>query len=220
MEAADWDDRYATAEYVWKSDPNRLLVEQVAGLTPGRALDLACGEGRNAVWLAEQGWEVTAVDFSRVALDKGRRLASERRVDVEWICADATTWNADEHDRDLVAVLYLQLPAAQRRLALTNAANAMAEGATLIVIAHDTRNLADGTGGPQDPDVLYDPTDVVADLRAAGIDVEVVRAETVERNVEGADRPALDCLVRVTRVGPSGCADSGDVLATLPTKLT
>jgi SAM-dependent methyltransferase len=199
MEAADWNARYATAEYVWKADPNKLLVDEVSGLTPGRALDVACGEGRNAVWLAEQGWTVTAVDFSEVGLDKGRQLASARGVEVEWICADVTTWKADDHDRDLVVVLYLQLPAALRRLALTNAASAMAESATLIVIAHDIRNLTEGTGGPQSPDVLYGPTDVVADLAAAGVDLDVGRAATVQRPIEGSDRPALDCLVRVTR---------------------
>lgn len=199
MDALQWNARYATADYIWKADPNRFLPEQTVHLPVGRALDLACGEGRNAVWLAEQGWTVTGVDFSDVALDKARRMATERQVDVDWICADATTWEPPADGFDLVVVFYLQLPADERRHAMGVAARALAPGGTLLVVAHDTTNLANGTGGPPDPAVLYRPHDVIADLRATGIDLRVERAETVERPVSGADRPALDCLVRACR---------------------
>jgi SAM-dependent methyltransferase len=197
MDASHWNDRYATTEYIWKADPNAFLVGEVTGLAAGRALDLACGEGRNAVWLAEQGWTVTGVDFSDVGLDKGRRLASDRKVDVDWVVADATSWTPPAEGYDLVVVLYLQLPAEARRRAVAVAGKALAPGGTLLVVAHDLANLADGTGGPQDPAVLYRPDDILADLRAAGIEVTVERADTVARVVDGADRPALDCLVRV-----------------------
>ncbi len=199
MDHHDWDDRYATADYVWKAEPNRFLPEQAAGLRVGRALDLACGEGRNAVWLAEQGWETTGVDFSEVGLDKGRRLAAERQVEVDWVRADATTWQPPADGYDLVVVFYLQLPAKQRRRALAVAVRALAPDATLLVVAHDSANLAGGTGGPQNPSVLYGPGDVLADLEDLDVGLEVERAETVERTVEGAERPALDCLVRVRR---------------------
>ncbi|HVN52094.1 MAG TPA: class I SAM-dependent methyltransferase [Acidimicrobiales bacterium] len=199
MDADDWNERYSTAEYVWKADPNRLLVEQVTGLEPGRALDLACGEGRNAVWLAEQGWRVTGVDFSDVGLDKGRRLAADRGVTVDWVRADATTWSPPTEGFDLVAVFYLQLPPDQRRQAIGVAGRALAPGGTLLVVAHDTANLEGGTGGPQDPAVLYAPPDVVDDLVTAGVEISVEAADTVERPVAGADRPALDCLVRLRR---------------------
>ncbi len=199
MDAKQWNDRYGTAEYIWKADPNLFLVEETADLAPGRAVDLACGEGRNAVWLAEQGWTVTGVDFSDVGLDKGRRLAAERGVDVDWVCADATSWEQPEVGYDLVAVFYLQLPADQRRQAMAVAGRALAPGGTLLVVAHDRANLTDGTGGPPDPAVLYTPADVLADLEAAGIHVTVERANTVTRAVAGAERPALDCLVRARR---------------------
>jgi len=199
MDAQHWNDRYRTADYVWKADPNIFLVDETAGIAAGRAVDLACGEGRNAVWLAERGWTATGVDFSEVGLDKARRLATERGVDVEWVCADATTWEPPDDRYDLVAVFYLQLPADQRRRAMSVAGRALAPGGTLLVVAHDSTNLALGTGGPPDPAVLYSPGDVLADLAAAGIDVTVERAETVERNVDGAERPALDCLVRARR---------------------
>jgi ubiquinone/menaquinone biosynthesis C-methylase UbiE len=88
MERERWDDRYRTDELIWRAEPNRFLVEEVVGLAPGRALDLACGEGRNALWLAERGWQVTAVDFSAVGLAKAQRLASERALDLRWVEAD------------------------------------------------------------------------------------------------------------------------------------
>ncbi|PLW74405.1 class I SAM-dependent methyltransferase, partial [Streptomyces sp. DJ] len=76
MDSREWDERYASRELVWGAEPNRWLVREVEDLAPGRALDLAAGEGRNALWLADRGWRVTAVDFSRTALDRGRRLAA------------------------------------------------------------------------------------------------------------------------------------------------
>ena len=199
MDASTWNERYATAEYVWKVDPNVFLVDQTADLAPGRALDLACGEGRNAVWLAEQGWAVTGVDFAEAGLDKGRRLAAQRGIEVDWICADATSWAGAGPDFDLVAIFYLQLPGDDRRRAVGHAGRALAPGGTLLVVAHDAANLTDGVGGPRDATVLSTPADVLADLEAAGVDVEVVQAETVERPVQGSERPALDCLVRVQR---------------------
>lgn len=199
MKAEDWNQRYDTAELIWHATPNVFLAAEADTLEPGRAVDLACGEGRNAVWLAEHGWTVTGVDFSDVGIDKARRLAAERGVEVEWIVADATTWVAPADGFDLVAVCYLQLPAPERRQALAVAAAATAPGGTLVVIAHDSANLADGVGGPQRPEVLYTPADVLADLDAAGLTYRVVKAETVPRHIDGADRPALDVLVRVQR---------------------
>jgi SAM-dependent methyltransferase len=199
MDANHWNERYATAEYVWKADPNIFLVSETAGLPPGRALDLACGEGRNAVWLAEQGWNATGVDFSDAGLAKGRRLAADRGVEVDWVRADATTWEPPAEGYDLVAVFYLQLPADRRRRAMEVAVRAIAPGGTLLVVAHDAANLTGGVGGPQDAAVLYAPAEVLVDLAAAGVDLTVERAETVERPVAGADRPALDCLVRARR---------------------
>ncbi len=102
MDPRDWDERYRTDELVWRADPNRFLVEEVEHMPPGRALDLACGEGRNALWLAAQGWEVTAVDFSAVGLAKGRRLATERGIRANFVEADVLTWDPPARAFDLV----------------------------------------------------------------------------------------------------------------------
>ena len=92
MDSNVWDERYAGDDLVWSAQPNRFLVVEVETLPPGRALDLACGEGRNAVWLAERGWDVTGVDFSNVGLDKARRLADARDRDLGEFAAGLHSW--------------------------------------------------------------------------------------------------------------------------------
>jgi SAM-dependent methyltransferase len=206
MDARAWDERYAASELVWTAGPNQFVEAECAGLTPGEALDLACGEGRNAIWLARQGWRVRASDFSQVALDKGRALAGD--LPVTWRCEDATTWDpaAEDVTVDLAVLAYLQLPASERAAAVRHAYGALAPGGTLVVVAHDSSNLTDGTGGPQDPAVLYTADDVLADLGDAAYDV--VRAGRVAREVTSDDGhggevalTAWDCLVRVVRRG-------------------
>jgi SAM-dependent methyltransferase len=200
MDAVQWDERYAGNELVWGAAPNRWVEQEVATLTPASVLDLACGEGRNAMWLARQGWQATGVDFSPVAIGKARQLetAQPEAPPIEWLVADATAFARGE-SFDLVLMAYLQLPSEQRRAATVNAMLSLRRGGTLLVVAHDLANLAEGTGGPQVADVLYTPADVVEDARLAGVELAVERAETVARPVEGADRPALDVLVRIRR---------------------
>lgn len=199
MDADDWDARYAASELVWSAGPNQFVSSECADLTPGRALDLAAGEGRNAIWLAGRGWAATATDFSSVALAKGRTLPGGDAV--TWVCADATRWTSPS-DFDLVVMAYLQLPPSARGSAVRAGFASLAEGGTLLVVAHDSTNLAEGTGGPQDPALLYTAQDVLDDL--SGESFEVLRAERVARAVEpghGGEptRTAYDCLVRLRR---------------------
>ncbi len=164
MDSRAWDLRYADSEFVWTVRPNRFLVEEAVGLAPGRALDVACGEGRNAVWLAQRGWQVTGVDFSQAGLEKARALATERHVHPEWIHADLLAYRPEQRAFDLVLIFYLQLPAEPRCHVVRAAADAVAPGGTLLVVAHDRENLDHGHGGPQDPVVLYSAEDLVSDL--------------------------------------------------------
>jgi len=197
MDRHAWDERYAGDELLWRADPNRFLVAEVAGLPPGRALDVACGEGRNALWLAGQGWTVTGVDFSQVALDKARRLADSHGIRVEWVNADVDDWEPPAGRYNLVVVLYLHLPADRRRAVHARAASALAPGGTLLVVGHDLANLDGGYGGPQDPAVLFTAEDVAADL--AGL--TIVRAERVRRalTTDDGEVEAIDALVRAVR---------------------
>ncbi|HET7659122.1 MAG TPA: class I SAM-dependent methyltransferase [Oryzihumus sp.] len=204
MDADTWNTRYAGSELVWSAGPNQWVESELAGLPPGRALDLASGEGRNALWLASRGWAVTAADFAEQGLAKGRAVQARREADgevlsVDWVCADATRTTWPPESFELVVVAYLQLAADLRREATRRAAAALAPGGTLLVVGHDTSNLADGWGGPQEPAVLFTAADVLDDV--AGLGLEVVRADRVERHVETDEGPrvALDALVRLRR---------------------
>lgn len=199
MDRADWDARYAASDLVWGSGPNRFVVEEVEQLAPGRALDVACGEGRNAIWLATLGWQVTAVDWSDVAVERGRRLAADRGVTVTWVVDDVLAWEPPPRAFDLVCFAYLQLPTAELERVLTAASSAVAPGGVLLDVAHDRSNLDGGHGGPQDPAVLATPDEVAAVLAAAGLVVE--RAEVVERVVDTPTqtKTALDHVVRARR---------------------
>jgi SAM-dependent methyltransferase len=192
-----WDERYATEELIWKADLNRFLVEEADRLEPGRALDVACGEGRNAVWLASKGWRVTGVDFSHAGLAKAERLAAERGVEVTWVEADVVEWRPPAASFDLVIVMYLHMVAGQRRQVLATAVSAVAPGGTVLVVGHDISNLQEGTGGPQDPAVLFSPEDIVEDLPG----LQIARAERVKRTVvlDDAQMTAVDALVRAVR---------------------
>lgn len=196
MDASTWDDRYSATDLVWSGEPNMWVVDAVASSPPGRALDVAAGEGRNALWLAAQGWEVMATDFSPVAVDRARRLAGElddeARARLTLAVGDATT-AAPVEEQDLVILCYLHLPGAEWRSALEHAVAATAVGGRVVVVQHALRNLSEGVGGPQDPSILNDPEGVVES--AEGLPVEVERSELRERAVEGHDRPALDTVV-------------------------
>jgi rhodanese-related sulfurtransferase/SAM-dependent methyltransferase len=197
MEAAAWDARYAATELIWSAQPNRFVVQVLEARSPGTAVDLACGEGRNAVWLAQRGWTVTGVDFSAVALTKATQLAQARGVQVDWVLADATRW-IPSAPVDLVVLAYLHLPAAARRTVLRSAATALRPGGTLLVVAHHSANLTEGTGGPQDPAVLYTAEDVVGDV--AGLGLHTIQARRVDRPT--ADGPvAVDMLAELRRPG-------------------
>jgi SAM-dependent methyltransferase len=201
VDAGDWDDRYASVDQVWSTSPNQFVAAELADLTPGRAIDLACGEGRNAIWLAGRGWQVTALDFSQVAVDRGRRVAGDD-LPIEWRVDDALT--AELPSAGLVVLAYLQLPEEQRRTAVRRGFATLEPGGTFFLVAHDSTNLAEGTGGPQDPSVLYTAEDVLADLE--GEHFEVVRATRVARVVSHDDEhggtseaTAWDALVRLVR---------------------
>lgn len=194
MDARAWNERYAGTEPVWSAGPNMFVERELAALAPGTAVELAAGEGRNAIWLASRGWRVTAVDFAEVGLARGR--ARTDAGELEWVCADVTTWAAPE-PVDLVVVTYLQLPAADRAKAAATAWAALRPGGTLLWVGHDSTNIAEGVGGPQDADVLMSAEDLLGDLDDLPASYEIVAAGRVERRTPAG--VALDCLVRVVK---------------------
>ena len=200
LEPHYWDGRYASRELVWTGAANQFLVAETEALTPGRALDLASGEGRNAVWLAQRGWSVRAVDFSKVATDKAVRLAASRGVGerIDFKTADLRSFNSGEQCFDLVALVYLQIPQVELVPILQRAARAVAPGGSFVLVAHDSDNLLRGFGGPQHPDMLYTAQQVVA---AVGNELSIEKAGPVTRMVDTKNgvREAIDCLVLARR---------------------
>ena len=204
MDSTTWDKKYKDSELLWSADANVWVKDLTQDLPAGTALDIAAGEGRNALWLVARGWEVTAVDFSVVALQRARALADEhlgRDADrLTTLEADVETWVPKARSYDLVLVAYLHLPEQLRRSVMRAAAEAVASGGTLLVVGHDLENLGSGHGGPQNPEVLYRPSDIVADIEPAGLIVD--RSETAARSVtdgQGQPAEALDALVVARR---------------------
>lgn len=205
MDAKDWDERYAATELVWSAEPNRFVAELVSPLTPGTAIDIAAGEGRNAIWLAQQGWTVTATDYSAVGVERMRARAEavlgEDAGRLTALVADATVAApGGPAAYDLVLFSYLQLPQAEWRLALRNGVEAVRSGGHVLIVVHAGRNLTEGWGGPSSREVLYDPDEVID--AAEGLPVAVEHAGIRVRPVETEDGPreALDTVVVLRRV--------------------
>lgn len=200
MDSAAWDERYRAQDHAWGLEPNRFVREQCERLPVGQAVDLACGEGRNALWLARLGWRVTGIDFSSVAIERARERATDefptltRRL--VWRIEDVTQVQLKPAGFNLALASYVQLPPAQRDAMLVEAARALTPHGRLVVVAHDKRNLAEGVSGPQDIDLLYEPAQVRGLLTdACGLIVELAR--TMERPTPQGT--ALDTVVRARR---------------------
>jgi SAM-dependent methyltransferase len=189
VERDDWDRRWEDRGHHCHDDPVGVLGDELAGLEPGRALDLGCGAGRTAIWLAEHGWQVTGVDFSEVALG----LARGRRPDVDWVEADLREYEPEAGAYDLVLVLYVHLPSSERKVLLARASRALAPGGTLVVLGHDVANIGTGAPGPSNPDVLYEPNGVAHELGG----VTVTKAERLTRRLatDDGEADAVDTLV-------------------------
>lgn len=202
MDSKQWDDRYAGAELVWTDNPNVFVAEILSDTRPGTAVDLAAGEGRHAVWLARRGWAVTAVDFSGVGLERARQWAADAGVGdrLTTVVSDIADYVPQPSSLDLLLLAYVQVPADVRRLAIQQCADGVRVGGRIVVVAHDSSNLAEGTGGPPDPRVLYTADDVAADLAGTTSAWEFERQEVALRQVAGAERPARDAVVVARRV--------------------
>ncbi len=187
-----WNKRYSASDYVWTDKANQFVETHLADLPAGQAIDLAAGEGRNAVWLASKGWRVTAVDFSTTGLEKAARLAADHGVTVDFIEADATAYQPPA-SVDLVVISYLQLDSDDRRLVLERAKTWLKPGGTLFIVAHDRSNVTGGYGGPSSPDVCYTVAETVECLDG----LEINRAACAQRIVstDSGDQIALDTLV-------------------------
>jgi SAM-dependent methyltransferase len=205
MDAQTWDERYVATDLVWSAGPNQWVEELTQGLPPGRALDVAAGEGRNGIWLAKRGWTVLATDYSQVAIERAQRLASDQLgADAgrfRAVVADATEPPpGGESGFDLVVFSYLQLPADELRRAWAAGVGATAPGGMLLVIGHAARNLTEGYGGPQEAPLLYDPADVEAGVAQLPVTVESAELRVRRVQTDDGEREALDTIVVLRRI--------------------
>ncbi len=207
LTASVWDERYAGSNRVWSGRPNQRLVEQVADLRPGTALDVACGEGGDAIWLAQQGWKVTAVDVSEIALAKVAEHAEQAgvgdRVRIGLYDALADPRPAGRRTFDLVTVSFLHVPVEDFPDIYRGIADAVAQGGRLLVTAHHPHDVVSGARHDHGPGLLFEPERVLTTL---GIDEpdsrwEVEVADTPTRVQETADGPleVRDTVVRLRR---------------------
>ena len=200
---AGWDSLYRShPTAIWSGNPNPVLKAEAADLRPGRALDVGCGEGADALWLAERGWRVDAVDISKVALDRAAAHGAERNLEVNWIHADLLTDPPEAGAYDLVNAQYMQLPEQERRAMYAALATAVRPGGTLLIGAHNPSDLGSSIRRPHVPELFFTAEDVVADLDDERWEVLVAEARPRTATAgEGEAATVHDTVLRARRTG-------------------
>lgn len=189
-----WDERYSQAGLVWGRDANSFVVSQLEGLSPRRVLDLGCGQGRNALWLASQGHEVTGLDLSPIAIAQATEIAQAAGMEATFAAVDlATDWQPLPNAYDLIVLSYLQLPESARKPVHAKAVETLAPGGMIFLIAHHPDNLEQGVGGPPYPEVMFDEVALAQDFAELNIE----RNEKVLRPVDqdGEIKNAIDLIL-------------------------
>jgi thioredoxin reductase/SAM-dependent methyltransferase len=177
-----WEDRYRSQDAIWSGKPNPQLVHEVADLPAGRALDVGAGEGADAVWLAQRGWQVTGVDISRVALDRAAQHAREAGVlaRTRWTAADVTTWEPEPCGYDLVSAQYMHLPREKREALFARLAAAVAPGGRLLLVGHDPSDMHTAVGRPRMPHMFFTAEAIAGELASQDWEILVAERRTRE----------------------------------------
>lgn len=194
-----WNERYGADDYFYGTEPNGFLRETASSLPRGRALCLAEGEGRNAVWLAEQGFTVHSVDISQAGVDKTLRLAASRHVTVHAQVGDLADWVIEPESWDLIVSIFAHTPSALRRRIHRAVVAGLAPGGTFLLEAYTPDQIPLGTGGPKDPDMM--PTASLLRDELAGLRLDVCR-ETTREIVEGTGHTGMAAVVQVVATKP------------------
>ncbi|ANZ27324.1 methyltransferase type 12 [Rhodococcus sp. WB1] len=199
-----WDERYRSRPALWSGEPNRHLVGEAAELEPGLALDVGCGEGADAIWLARRGWRVDGVDVSGVALRRAAehadRAGAEIAGRITWLHENLTAWDPGRGRYDLVSAQYMHLPPPERDVLIRGLAEAVAPGGTLLIVGHHPSDLQTTVPRPPRRELFFTGADVVALLDPDGWDV--VTEAAVARSVTDPDGRAVtvhDTVVRARR---------------------
>jgi SAM-dependent methyltransferase len=207
VDAEGWNLRYAEAESPFADAVNPLVVDGLADLPPGRALDLAAGQGRHALWLARRGWRVTAVDFSAVGVERGMRDTAAEGLPVEWVVEDVYRYEMPENAFDLVLIAYFHPDPGEEQRVYADAVDALVPGGRLLVLGRHVADIGrDGGRGPRDAAYRYTPEGLAGVLPA---NLALERCESVSRTVTTQRGPLeLTDVVAVgtRRPGTSGAA--------------
>ena len=195
-----WEERYGGTDAIWSGNPNPQLVAEVTGLAPGRALDVGCGEGADALWLARAGWKVTGVDVAATALARARAQADREGVDVDWQRVDLAQWDAGVQEFDLVSAQYFHWPPAPRAALFTRLARAVRPGGTLLIVGHEFPEPA-LLPDPALVDTFYGPQEVAALLDSARWEVLVAESRPRTRTHPHSGEPMTinDAVLRARR---------------------
>jgi SAM-dependent methyltransferase len=189
-----WDQRYGGEAYAYGTEPNDFLVAKAPELPMGRVLCLGEGEGRNAVWLAGQGHEVTALDASRVGLEKAERLAAERRVTITTVQSDLARYDIDPNAWDAIVSVFCHLPATLRADVHRRCVAGLRSGGVMLLEAYTPRQLGHGTGGPPVAELMMEEETLRAEL--AGL--KFLHLQECEREIhEGAFHNGLGAVVQM-----------------------
>ena len=199
FEQPSWDERYGGPDRVWSGRPNAVLAAEVVDLAPGRAVDLGCGEGGDAIWLAERGWQVTGVDFSETGLARAAAHAAERGVAdrIEWRQADLRTWTPGGEQWDLVTSHFLHLLDDGMLEATRQMAGAVAPGGTLLVVGHHPDDAHTGLRWSM-PGVLFTAEELSAALDPGLFDVHV-EARRRDETRDDVSHHVTDAVLRARR---------------------
>lgn len=160
-----WDERYNTEEYAYGTEPNDFLKMNVAAIPKGRVLSLAEGEGRNAVFLAKQGYSVTAVDSSSVGLDKAKKLAKENGVNIEFIYSDLADYEIGENQWDGIISIFCPLPTSLRKLVHKKVVRGLKPNGVFLLEAYTPKQLEYGTGGGNSVELMQSLDSLSSELR-------------------------------------------------------
>ncbi len=198
-----WDERYRSADRLWSGNPNPQLVAEVAGREPGRALDVGCGEGADAIWLASRGWAVVAADISQVALDRAARHARETdpaaAARITWWRADLLEQVPSPDSFDLVSAQFMHLPPEPRARLFASLAAAVRVGGMLLVVAHHPSDLDTGVPRPPTPERFYTADDIAGLLDDSwAVEVSEARPRGA-RTPTGAEATIHDTILAATR---------------------
>lgn len=197
-----WDDQYRSRTGPWSGSPNRQLVREASPLAPGTALDVGCGEGDDAIWLAQRGWRVTATDLSSVALERNRAVAvgAEVAQRIAWLQADLNEWVPPAATYDLVSAQFIHMPPAERERVFGRLAAAVKSRGSLLIVGHHPSDLETTIKRPPLPELLYTSADVAALLEPDAWEILVDEARPREmKNPEGIPVTIHDAVLHARR---------------------